>query len=165
MINILLLFLLIMNPGNPVDSHEDYIFDARQARVGQTAAGMTIQDLDVQPINESDYWAVVKFKGETTVCGEIVFIDDNESGEGWGLLNHFTPSSHCAAKIPVTDVGKQRNGFSLTDNPARQLESLKLNGKRYQITLIIDDYEIYQTGKAQENKARLIKVVDAVKLD
>jgi len=141
------------------------VFDAREAEVGSKVANMLIKEMDVSQLEEDGemYFAVVKFSGEVTLKGKLTFFED--SNEGWGYGNYFSPDIESANHIPTLDINPTRNGFTLVDDEHKLLEQLMLTGKTYEVEITIKDYEIYETGKGQENVAKLLEINKSEKIE
>jgi hypothetical protein len=147
--------------GDSFISNVDNVFDARKVKIGDKVAGFTISELDVNAVDDNNYFAKVKFKGQVTVTGELLFEEPTDSSEGWGLLNYFIPDKSSINKIPVLNNSEERNGFTIIDNLS-ELENLRKKSMRFKAKIMIKDYELFESGKSQENRAKLIKIVEAV---
>lgn len=140
------------------------MFDAREAKVGDSINNLIINKLDVTSIDNTDYYASVQFKGEMVLSGELnIFNNNDESSEGWGLGNYFQPDEESSNKIPVLNYEPTRNGFSIEDNTKDTIKNL--SSGIYQVTIRIRDYEIWSLGKGQENKAKLIELLDYMMIE
>jgi hypothetical protein len=163
---IVILFMLTIIACNQSQSggSQENVFDARKVQAGSQVAGHTVKYIEVSPIDDHDYFAVVRFEGEMTVEGHIDFFAENE-GEGWGLLNYFTPAQESIHFIPVLNIDPNRTGFTLEDNQDKDLQKLRENGRRYKVKIRVKNFELYAQGKGQENKATLVEILDAEKVN
>ena len=149
-------------PSVTSGSNGSPIFNARKVNPGDIIAGLDIEQIDVNPIDDDNYYAVVKFTGLMTVSGELSFTQGSD--EGWGLGNYFEPDEGSKNRIPIINIEPDRNGFTLNDNANEELLHMREEHTKYKVELEVDNYEIWSNGKGQENKARLIKIVKSNKV-
>lgn len=162
---ILVTVLLAALSGSKVEKHDiSNIFDARNVQIRDQVAGQIIQELDLNLDGDKSYYAIVRFDGQITIDGELEFYEANDAIEGWGLLNFFTPDDISKHKVPILNIDK-RYGFTLVDNASEDLVKLRKNGKKYNVKMTIKDFEIYSQGKAQENKATLVEIINVEKIE
>jgi len=140
------------------------VFDAKEVQVGDSIAGQKIHTMDVIPDGHDFYHSVIHFRGNMVLEGEIEFFEVNESNEGWGLGNYFTPDDTSIHLIPILNIDTNRTGFTIEDNQHGELDSFKKNGRKYVVKIEVKNFELYALGKGQENKATLITVLKAEKL-
>ena len=136
----------------------EVVFDATEVKIGDMIKDLVISELSVNKLDENDYFAIVFFNGELILTGELIVYEIEDISEGWGLGNIFQPNEESAKRIPVLNYEIDRNVFTIEDNLENSLKSLT-NG-RYLAKIKVRDYEIWSAGKAQENKAYLIEILN-----
>lgn len=140
------------------------VFDAREVNIGDSINNLIISSLNVTSIESNEYYASVQFNGEMKLSGELNIFENSEvSSEGWGLGNYFQPDEETSIKVPALNYESTRTGFTIEDNMVGQLK--ELTSGKYEVTLIVEGYQIWSLGKGQENKAKLLEIIESKKLN
>ncbi len=137
-----------------VASASTNIFDVTNVKVGDKVACMTIKSIAAFGTRQAlanDY-AKVQFSGETTISG---IVENSSSDLGLGCINITDLDTTSLARLPNIK-GDDRNGFCLTDDVAK---SEFPEGKKYNVTVIVDDYLVDIAPTEVRNSATLVKVV------